>query len=81
MPIPLQNEALEIAQKAMARYYIGADMAKFIRDYFMEKDAGGGEWHVAVGRCYGAAVTHEAGTYIYFYISHYGFLIFKSGDI
>lgn len=37
-----------------------------------------GNWHCIVGRHFGSYITYEAKHYIYFYISQYGFLLFKT---
>ena len=35
-------------------------------------------WHVFVGRNFGCFVTHEAKTFLYFYMGHFAIMMFKT---
>ena len=52
------------------------EIASHLKDELNRKY--GGDWHCFVGRNFGSFVTYETGNYIYFYISQYGFLLFKT---
>merc|ERR1711964_567649 len=53
------------------------EVAKMIKMEFDQKYKG--SWHVLVGKHFGAFVTHEAKTLIYFNIGQAAFLIYRHG--
>ncbi|KOS19206.1 Dynein light chain [Escovopsis weberi] len=63
----MQQESIEVAQDAMARFTI---------EKFDERK--GPTWHCIVGRNFGSFVTHETKHFIYFYLGHCAILLFKT---
>ena len=73
----MQREAIATAETVLETQNNGKDIARYIKLHFVERYPG--FWHCAVGRNFGAFVTHEAKHYIYFYIGQMAFLLYKSG--
>ncbi|CUM66413.1 uncharacterized protein PRCAT00004077001 [Priceomyces carsonii] len=77
MPEEVQTKVFELAHETLMAYKIEKDIATYIKK---EMDAlYGATWHVIVGKSFGSYVTHEQGSFIYFYVGPLAFLIFKSG--
>ncbi|KAK3341375.1 dynein light chain type 1-domain-containing protein [Lasiosphaeria hispida] len=72
----MQQEAVEVAQEAMAKFTIEKDIAQHIKRTFDERK--GPTWHCIVGRNFGSFVTHETKHFIYFYLGHCAILLFKT---
>ncbi|PNY24631.1 Dynein light chain lc8-type, partial [Tolypocladium capitatum] len=80
----MQQESIEIAQEAMAKFTIEKvttnialmDIAQHIKRTFDERK--GPTWHCIVGRNFGSFVTHETKHFIYFYLGHCAILLFKT---
>ncbi|KAL2154948.1 hypothetical protein VTH82DRAFT_3624 [Thermothelomyces myriococcoides] len=72
----MQQEAIEVAQEAMAKFTIEKDIAQHIKRTFDERK--GPTWHCIVGRNFGSFVTHETKHFIYFYLGHCAILLFKT---
>ncbi|KAN0067545.1 putative dynein light chain type 1 [Elaphomyces granulatus] len=72
----MQQEAIEVASEAMAKYHIEKDIAQHIKKEFDSRR--GATWHCIVGRNFGSFVTHETKHFIYFYLGHYAILLFKT---
>ncbi|KFH45466.1 Dynein light chain, cytoplasmic-like protein [Hapsidospora chrysogenum ATCC 11550] len=78
----MQQETIEVAQEAMAKYTIEKDIAQHIKRTFDERK--GPTWHCIVGRNFGSFVTHGEATnpetkhFIYFYLGHCAILLFKT---
>ncbi|KAL2165299.1 hypothetical protein VTH06DRAFT_596 [Thermothelomyces fergusii] len=72
----MQQEAIEVAQEAMAKFTIERDIAQHIKRTFDERK--GPTWHCIVGRNFGSYVTHETKHFIYFYLGHCAILLFKT---
>ncbi len=45
------------------------DVANYIKSAFDKQH--GGQWHCIVGINYGSTVTHDKGSFVYFYITHH----------
>ncbi|KAL7569201.1 hypothetical protein ACA910_016761 [Epithemia clementina (nom. ined.)] len=73
----MQQDAVDIASKALSEYNIEKDVAAYIKKEFDRKY--GPTWHVIVGRNFGSYVTHETKHFIYFYLGQVAVLLFKSG--
>mmetsp|Transcript_14563 Transcript_14563/g.21437 ORF Transcript_14563/g.21437 Transcript_14563/m.21437 type:complete len:95 (+) Transcript_14563:111-395(+) len=76
MSEPMQQRAIEAATKAMERYNTEREIANFIKKEFDTEYTP--FWHVAVGKNFGAYVTHETKNFIYFYLGQLAILIFKA---
>ncbi|KAM0344391.1 hypothetical protein ACHAPU_007575 [Fusarium lateritium] len=72
----MQQECIEVAQEAMAKFTIEKDIAQHIKRTFDERK--GPTWHCIVGRNFGSFVTHETKHFIYFYLGHCAILLFKT---
>ncbi|GKT98551.1 unnamed protein product [Fusarium langsethiae] len=72
----MQQESIEVAQEAMAKFTIEKDIAQHIKRTFDERK--GPTWHCIVGRNFGSFVTHETKHFIYFYLGHCAILLFKT---
>ena len=53
------------------------DIAAYVKKEFDRKH--GPTWHCIVGRNFGSYVTHESGSFIYYYVANVAFLLFKAG--
>mmetsp|Transcript_30565 Transcript_30565/g.45260 ORF Transcript_30565/g.45260 Transcript_30565/m.45260 type:complete len:112 (-) Transcript_30565:43-378(-) len=73
----MQQDAVDCASQALAKYNIEKDVAAFIKREFDKKY--NPTWHVIVGRNFGSYVTHETKHFIYFYLGQVAVLLFKSG--
>ncbi|CAB9510799.1 Dynein light chain 1, cytoplasmic [Seminavis robusta] len=73
----MQQDAVDIASKALSEYNIEKDVAAYIKKEFDRRY--NPTWHVIVGRNFGSYVTHESNFFIYFYLGQVAILIFKSG--
>ena len=62
-------------KKEMVSYY--KDTAESIKVELENKKEG--KWNVVVGKSFGAFVTHETKTMVYFYIGSVGFLCWRHG--
>ncbi|KAI9502958.1 Dynein light chain [Coemansia sp. RSA 1358] len=72
-----QKEVTDIALVAFEKQAQEKDISSFIKRECDKKF--GSTWHVVVGRSFGSFVTHETGTFIYFYVNQLAVLLFKSG--
>ncbi|CAI4218570.1 unnamed protein product [Parascedosporium putredinis] len=72
----MQQEAVEVAQEAMAKFTVEKDIAQHIKRTFDERK--GPTWHCIVGRNFGSFVTHETKHFLYFYLGHCAILLFKT---
>ena len=66
----MQQDAINVATKAIDSYNIEKDIACYIKNP---------TWHCVVGRNFGSYVTHETKHFIYFYLGQIAVLLFKSG--
>ncbi|TGZ66866.1 hypothetical protein CRM22_005095 [Opisthorchis felineus] len=73
----MERHALELCADAMKRFDLEKDIASHIKKDFERKY--GATWHCIVGRSYGSFVTHEPGSFIYFFLDKFAVLLFKSG--
>ncbi|OON21884.1 dynein light chain type 1 [Opisthorchis viverrini] len=73
----MERHALELCADAMKRFDLEKDIASHIKKDFERKY--GPTWHCIVGRSYGSFVTHEPGSFIYFFLDKFAVLLFKSG--
>eukprot|EP00977_Amphora_coffeiformis_P015758 scaffold4707_cov164-Amphora_coffeaeformis.AAC.32 len=67
----MQQDAVDIASKALSEYNIEKDVAAYIKKEFDRKY--NPTWHVIVGRNFGSYVTHETKHFIYFYLGQVAF--------
>ena len=75
----MQQDAINVATKAIDSYNIEKDIACYIKKEFDRKH--NPTWHCIVGRNFGSYVTHETKHFIYFYLGQIAVLLFKSGQI
>jgi dynein light chain LC8-type len=68
--------SLSLGLQALDRFTIEKDIAAHIKKTFDSKIEG--TWHCIVGRNFGSYVTHETGSFIYFYIGPLAVLLFKT---
>lgn len=54
----------------------GPKIAEHIKKHFDE--AWGPYWHVTVGKNFGCHTVHEKQRFVYFYIEHFAFMIYKA---
>lgn len=73
----LQQDAIDCATQALEKFNIEKDIAGYVKKEFDKKHQP--TWHCVVGRNFGSYVTHEAKSFLYFYIGQVAFLLFKSG--
>jgi len=73
----MQDEAINTAIQAIAKYNIEKDISAYIKKEFDRNY--GPTWHCIVGRNFGSYVTHETKHFIYFYLGQVAILLFKSG--
>ena len=73
----MQQDAINVATKAIDSYNIEKDIACYIKKEFDRKH--NPTWHCIVGRNFGSYVTHETKHFIYFYLGQIAVLLFKSG--
>ena len=73
----MQNDAVEIATKAIEAHVMERDIALQIKREFDKKY--NPTWQCIVGRNFGADVVHESKHFIYFYLGQQAILLFKSG--
>ncbi|KAI9889702.1 MAG: Dynein light chain [Vezdaea aestivalis] len=74
----LQQEVMQVAVDALVEHKL--EIEKEIAEYVkkeMDKRKGAC-WHCVVGRNFGSFVTHESKHFIYFYLGHLAFLLFKT---
>ncbi|CAH8469142.1 unnamed protein product [Schistosoma turkestanicum] len=69
--------AVDVAAEAMAKYTVEKDIASCIKKKFDETH--GTTWHCIVGKDFGSFVTHEDGSFIYFYLGDHAIVLFKAG--
>ena len=69
----MQQDAINVATKAIDSYNIEKDIACYIKKEFDRKH--NPTWHCVVGRNFGSYVTHETKHFIYFY-NFFSFLTF-----
>ena len=74
----MQQDAVDVASKALDQFNIEKDIATFVKKEFDQKYHP--SWHCVVGRNFGSYVTHEAKHFIYFYLGQVAILLFKSGS-
>ena len=75
MPGEMQQEAIEYAKEAMAKFDVEKDIAAFVKKKFDKKHDP--TWHCIVGRQYGSYVTHAMEHFIYFCMGEEEVLLFK----
>ena len=73
----MQQDAINVATKAIDSYNIEKDIACYIKKEFDRKH--NPTQHCVVGRNFGSYVTHETKHFIYFYLGQIAVLLFKSG--
>ncbi|CAJ0584391.1 unnamed protein product, partial [Mesorhabditis spiculigera] len=81
MPQEMQDDAIELAQQAIDKFRLEKnaiqEMAAFIKAEFDKRHYP--SWQVVVGSNFGSYVTHETNRFIYFYIAHIAFMLYKTG--
>ncbi|EWS73708.1 cytoplasmic dynein light chain 2 (macronuclear) [Tetrahymena thermophila SB210] len=73
----MENDAYEVAKKALEKFSIEKDMAQYIKLEFDRLYST--SWHCIVGKQFGSYVSHDSKHYIYFYIGEMSFLLYKFG--
>ena len=69
----MQQDAINVATKAIDSYNIEKDIACYIKKEFDRKH--NPTWHCVVGRNFGSYVTHETKHFIYFYLGQIAVLL------
>ena len=72
----MQQNAINVATKAIDSYNIEKDIACYIKKEFDRKH---NPTHCIVGRNFGSYITHETKHFIYFYLGQITLLFFNSG--
>lgn len=72
----MQNEALDIATKALKEHQMEKDIAAHIKKEFDKRHSPA--WQCVVGRNFGADVVHENKHFIYFYVGQISILLWKT---
>ena len=73
----MQNDAVEVATKAIECHVMEKDVALQIKREFDKKH--NPTWQCIVGRHFGAEVAHESKHFIYFYLGQLAVLLWKTG--
>jgi dynein light chain LC8-type len=71
-----QSIVFGITSKAFEQDSVEKDIAGTIKKE-LDKELGH-TWHVIVGKNFGSYVTHELGSFLYFYVGPYAVLVFKT---
>lgn len=77
MSLEMQQDAIKTATLALESCKLEKDIAAYIKTAF-DKRYKTTNWNCVVGRQFGSYVTHETGHFIYFYLDHVAFLLFKT---
>lgn len=72
----MQNDALEIASKAIKTHQMEKDIASFIKKEFDKRYYP--TWQCIVGRSFGADVAYENKHFIFFYVGQMSILLWKT---
>lgn len=72
----MQNEALDIASKALKEHQMEKDIAAHIKREFDKRHSP--SWQCVVGRHFGADLVHENKNFIYFYVGQISVLLWKT---
>ena len=62
----MAHKSVWLAADALEEHKVEKDLARAVKEGM--DAAFGGPWHCVVGRSFGSFVTHESGSFIYFYI-------------
>jgi dynein light chain LC8-type len=73
----MQNDAVEVATKAIQEHQTEKDIAAQIKKEFDKKYSP--TWQCIVGRHFGADVVHESKHFVYFYLGQLAVLLWKAG--
>ncbi|KAH8876270.1 Dynein light chain [Schistosoma japonicum] len=73
----MQEEAINVAATGMDRHEVDKDIASHIKQYFNLKY--GRTWHCIVGKQFGSDISHEEGSFLYFFLGDRTVLLYKSG--
>lgn len=73
----MQEDALQIAKKAIKEHAMEKDIAAYIKREFDKRYFP--TWQCIVGRSFGADVVHENKHFIYFYVGQISILLWKAG--
>ncbi|KHJ42917.1 dynein light chain type 1 [Trichuris suis] len=76
MPENMRQRAVDLAKEALEKFEVEREMASYLKKGF--EQTFGPTWHCIVGRQFSSYVTHENGSYIYFYLGKEAWLLFKS---
>lgn len=76
MPPEQQQQVCDMAIAGFTKHQSESDVAKYLKK---EMDTVFGTlWHCIVGKSFGSFVSHQPGTFIYFYCNNIAILLFKS---
>lgn len=75
MTAVLQQEALDVAKRAIQRHESETEIADYIKSDFDKRL--GSDWHCIVGAKFGSSISPQEGSFIYFTIGRYSILLFK----
>ncbi|KAF7260289.1 hypothetical protein EG68_03177 [Paragonimus skrjabini miyazakii] len=77
MPDEMREEVLKIASDALKSSDVEKDIAGNLKASLDQKY--GPNWHCVVGKHFGSKVSHEAGSFLFFYIGNRAFQVYKFG--
>lgn len=72
----MQNDAVDVATKAIQEHQMEKDIAAHIKREFDKKHSP--TWQCIVGRQFGADVVHESKNFVYFYLGQLAVLLWKT---
>jgi dynein light chain LC8-type len=72
----MQQDATEVAKKAIIEHLMEKDIAAHIKKEFDRKH--GPTWQCIVGRHFGGDVVHESKHFLYFYLGQLAILLWKT---
>ncbi|KAI6194033.1 Dynein light chain [Aphelenchoides besseyi] len=78
VPEDMIRRAVGLADEAIANNLNEADIAQFLKSNFDKLYPA--PWHCFVGKRFSSFVTHESGSFIYFYIVNLAVVLFRCKD-
>lgn len=76
MPEEMLQEAVEVAFRAIKRYNVDVEIARYIKTTFDDRFKP--VWMCVVGKSFGVYVTHQANFFAHFYIGQKAIVLFRS---
>ena len=72
-----EEEVIKISRDALTLFNVDKDIAAYIKKELDLKFFP--KWHCIVGQNFGSYVSHETGSFVYFYLGDFAILLFKAG--